>query len=166
MDRKTKNKMEEGYKAMAKENLEIAESFRRLLFVSPNKEQEVVDLLNPEPVRMYPSIEDARRVIAGRNKRLAHQICQLFQNPDEVKGDKDFCPQHGYPLPCAKCGMGEYERGLREVVEWVNKHLPKTLANYVGFWHLWQAFLKDKFKDNPELLKEWGIEWVNSQMSK
>ncbi len=35
----------------------------------------------------------------------------------------DWCPQHGYPLPCAKCGLGEFERGIqvgrKEVVDWI-----------------------------------------------
>lgn len=36
--------------------------------------------------------------------------------------------------------------GIREVVEFVEKSIPKTLANYVGFWLNWQA-----------KLKEWGL---------
>ena len=45
--------------------------------------------------------------------------------------DVEWCPQHGYPLPCHKCGMPLsqvsqkeiYEKGkqagIREVVEWI-----------------------------------------------
>ncbi len=52
--------------------------------------------------------------------------------------DTKWCPQHGYPLPCAKCGMPLpqlsqkeiYEAGQRagrkEVVEW-------TQDNIIGF---------------------------------
>ena len=44
-------------------------------------------------------------------------------NPKEVK----WCPQHGYPLPCAKCGMPLtqpqqkeiYEEGMWKVVDWI-----------------------------------------------
>ena len=31
------------------------------------------------------------------------------------------------------------EYGRKEVVEFVEAHLPKTLANYVGFWQMWEA---------------------------
>ena len=49
--------------------------------------------------------------------------------------DIKWCPQHGYPLPCDKCGMPLsrpqqkeiYESGKqvgrREVVEWIGKQL-------------------------------------------
>ena len=45
-----------------------------------------------------------------------------------------WCPQHGYPLPCDKCGMPLtqisqkeiYENGkkakIKEVVEWIKSH--------------------------------------------
>ena len=41
--------------------------------------------------------------------------------------DVKWCPQHGYPLPCDKCGMPLtqpqqkeiYKAGINEVVEWV-----------------------------------------------
>jgi len=39
-----------------------------------------------------------------------------------------------------------FEAGIKEVAEFVESNIPKTLANYVGFWQLWQA-----------QLKEWGI---------
>ena len=35
--------------------------------------------------------------------------------------DIDWCPQHGYPLPCNKCGLGDWEdgkkAGIKEVVD-------------------------------------------------
>ena len=34
--------------------------------------------------------------------------------------------------------------GIKEVVEFVEEHLPKTLGNYVGFWRSWQCFLAEK----------------------
>ena len=32
--------------------------------------------------------------------------------------------------------------GIREVVEFVEGNIPKTLSNYVGFWQRWQAKLE------------------------
>ena len=36
-----------------------------------------------------------------------------------------WCPQHGYPLPCAKCGLGQYEAGkkagIKEAAEEMHK---------------------------------------------
>jgi len=29
--------------------------------------------------------------------------------------------------------------GIREVVEFVEGNIPKTLSNYVGFWQSWQV---------------------------
>ena len=40
-------------------------------------EEEIRKILDDEPIKMYPSIEDARRAIRKRHKELAHQICQL-----------------------------------------------------------------------------------------
>lgn len=37
-------------------------------------------------------------------------------------GDLTYCPQHGYPLPCTKCGLGEYERAIKLVVDWIEKN--------------------------------------------
>ena len=39
------------------------------------------------------------------------------------------------------------EAGMQEVVDFVNNHLPKTLSNYVGFWHQWQDKLKEELKN-------------------
>ena len=36
------------------------------------------------------------------------------------------------------------EIGRKQVVEFVEEHLPKTLANYVGFWRSWQRFKKEQ----------------------
>ena len=33
-------------------------------------------------------------------------------------------------------------RARREVVEFVEGNIPKTLSNYVGFWQRWQAKLE------------------------
>ena len=74
--------------------------------------------------------------------------------PKDIK----WCPQHGYPLPCNKCGMPLtqlqqeeiFEAGIREVVEWIeNNHgdlgtieRPTITLNGVK----WEA-----------KLKEWGL---------
>ena len=51
----------------------------------------------------------------------------------------NWCPQHGYPLPCFKCGMplsqmkqkDIYElgrgAGIKEVVEWLENNLEPTI---------------------------------------
>ena len=67
---------------------------------------------------------------------------------------KEWCPQHGYPIPCDKCGLGEYERGLqqgrKEVVDWVernsvtaplSKDYPIELVQISD--KLWQDFKKE-----------------------
>ncbi len=41
-----------------------------------------------------------------------------------------------------------FKAGIKEVAEFVEAHLPKSLANYVGFWHLWQAQLKEWGRDD------------------
>ena len=70
-----------------------------------------------------------------------------------------WCPQHGYPLPCYKCGMplsqtsqkeiyelGE-KAGIREVVEWIKASGDTSLYSQNGeYTDEWQA-----------KLKEWGI---------
>jgi len=45
-------------------------------------EEEIRKILDDEPIKMYPSIEDARRAIRKRHKELAHQICQLEPKPE------------------------------------------------------------------------------------
>jgi len=54
----------------------------------------------------------------------------------------EYCPQHGYPLPCDKCGLGQFElgkqAGIKEVVEWINENngRPDHILD------LWQSKLK------------------------
>ena len=51
--------------------------------------------------------------------------------------------------------------GIREVVEWIESVPPREIDGadqYTVTLEQWQAKLKDWLKDNPELLKEWGIE--------
>jgi len=67
---------------------------------------------------------------------------------------KIWCPQHGYPLPCDKCGLGLFEagrkEGIDEVVKWVEKHckgyhIGNRGGQYGHFaWYKseWQSFLK------------------------
>jgi len=70
----------------------------------------------------------------------------------EAKGIK-WCPQHGYPLPCHKCGMplsqqdqrDIYKAGIKEVVEFVNNN---------SIYDLWIKGGKGKWEAK---LKEWGI---------
>lgn len=57
-----------------------------------------------------------------------------------------------------------HKAGIREVVEWVNSNIPDSLevwanlkTNILIKGDKWQAKLKEWFKDNPELLKKWGI---------
>ncbi|MDD5512035.1 MAG: hypothetical protein PHI12_14700 [Dehalococcoidales bacterium] len=65
-----------------------------------------------------------------------------------------WCPQHGYPLPCPKCGMGEYERGLqdgrKEVVAWVHYYL--NLPELKG--SITDQIIRPQWRAK---LKEWGI---------
>jgi hypothetical protein len=57
-----------------------------------------------------------------------------------------WCPQHGYPIPCNKCGLGEYERGIKEVVDWVNEFCLNnpSMSDIQGFE--WQ-----------KKCREWGV---------
>jgi len=63
---------------------------------------------------------------------------------------KKWCTIHGYPLPCNKCGLGEYERGLedgkKKVVDWINNHLHESPAcSYKWCFgdRVWQVFKKE-----------------------
>ncbi len=53
--------------------------------------------------------------------------------------DKDtkWCPAHGYPLPCAKCGLGEVAAALiaerKKIGAWLDpKRNPKTLEDWMA----------------------------------
>ena len=64
-----------------------------------------------------------------------------------------WCPQHGYPLPCYKCGMPLtqaqqkeiYQAGIREVIKRIEDNAGETLflLEDLVFW---------------KELKEWVIE--------
>ena len=75
--------------------------------------------------------------------------------------DIKWCPQHGYPLPCYKCGMPLsqpqqkeiYEdgrrAGIKEVVGWIESVPTREIdgaEQYICTLEQWQA-----------KLKEWGI---------
>ncbi len=57
-----------------------------------------------------------------------------------------YCPQHGYPLPCNKCGLGELEIGIQqgrqEVCDWFYNH-PEILGEH--------------FNEFCKQVREWGI---------
>ncbi len=70
--------------------------------------------------------------------------------------DIKWCPQHGYPLPCHKCGMplskiqqkDIYQAGIREVVEWIEENDLSISTDVIKFNpDDWQA-----------QKKVWGIE--------
>ena len=68
--------------------------------------------------------------------------------PEDIK----WCPQHGYPLPCDKCGMPLtklqqkeiYKAGMRGVVEWINSHCDLEHCNPEDVVKEWQAFCKER----------------------
>ncbi len=64
---------------------------------------------------------------------------------NKMAKETKWCPQHGYPLPCDKCGLGLRELGRRDVVEWVKRNCPDEYGSWTE-WSVWQ-----------KQLKEWGI---------
>ena len=66
--------------------------------------------------------------------------------------DTKWCPQHGYPLPCAKCGLGLYEAGtqagIKEVVGWIEE---KSTNQSNGKLYVFVG------EDWHKQLKEWEI---------
>ena len=68
--------------------------------------------------------------------------------------DIKWCPQHGYPLPCDKCGLGQFElgkqAGIKEVVEWIRKHqlVQPDNNSITQFYPFYQIEERE--------LKEWG----------
>ena len=75
------------------------------------------------------------------------------------KKDIKWCPQHGYPLPCNKCGLGQYEAGeqagRREAMAWVASHSqiekcdPAVMAYFCDYRWIDESDWQDK-------LREWG----------
>lgn len=81
--------------------------------------------------------------------------------------DIKWCPQHGYSLPCNKCGLGLFEagynkalaqlagmaeeckqQGRREVVEWVKTHSliapdKNSITRFEPFYQITQVELKE-----------------------
>jgi len=69
----------------------LFEEFCRQVFINLTKGgslmiEEVKKILNSEPIKMYPSIEDAKRAILQRNEELAKQICQLIEEAKREEG--------------------------------------------------------------------------------
>lgn len=72
-----------------------------------------------------------------------------------------WCPQHGYPLPCAKCGLGleelGYEKGkkagMKKVVEWIEANFEPTVPMTLDY-NKWHA-----------KLKEWGLQQGGQESS-
>jgi hypothetical protein len=83
----------------------------------------------------------------------------------------EYCPQHGYSLPCDKCGLGQYElgkqAGIKEVVEWVDKW--REVVEHGDYSNGNEAFgvdegrvltyqhIENLDKQWQSKLKEWGI---------
>lgn len=63
---------------------------------------------------------------------------------------------------CADCMLDANEeeikrKGIRKAVEWLNANTTFRYGIAISN-DKWKAQLKEWFKDNPELLKQWGIE--------
>lgn len=74
----------------------------------------------------------------------------------------EWCPQHGYTLPCPKCGMGEYERGLKdgrkEVAEWLDKNADFGVQDNPETMGKVRVLIIRNLDWLVVKLKEWGIE--------
>ncbi|KKN73831.1 hypothetical protein LCGC14_0396330 [marine sediment metagenome] len=76
--------------------------------------------------------------------------------------DTNWCPQHGYPLPCYKCGMPLsqtsqkeiYRAGIKEVVDWLKEENDKNPQVLDGSY----IIAKMNHKRWQVKLKEWEIE--------
>ena len=63
-------------------------------------------------------------------------------------------------IPSVNAIKDSYKAGINEVVKWIEEHKYKTRyleGDIMVSVEDWQTQLKDWFKDNPELLKEWGL---------
>lgn len=69
--------------------------------------------------------------------------------------DVKWCPQHGYPLPCFKCGLplspaqqlDVYRAGVQDVVDWVEATSRPMNTNMRGISlsrSEWNALLESK----------------------
>ncbi len=83
--------------------------------------------------------------------------------------DSKWCPQHGYPLPCDKCGLGQYEAGKQtgrnESVEWFLKH---KIEGQGYDWGIRKGAPVEIFTVDPlellVMLKKWGIDVRKTQV--
>jgi hypothetical protein len=77
---------------------------------------------------------------------------------DTQIGENKWCPQHGYPLPCNKCGGAiDYLQGVidgkklgrKEVVDWLEENFEPTVPMSLDY-KKWHNKLKDweNEKDN------------------
>lgn len=85
------------------------------------------------------------------------------------KKDAKWCPQHGYPLPCDKCGMPLAQplfselllkltkQGRKEVVDWVETQRVAGLTLIQGIGE----GIPISEKEWQAKLKEWGLDGSN-----
>lgn len=93
------------------------------------------------------------------------------------KKDIKWCPQHGYPLPCNKCGMPlpqytkqeengvkkdwkdtqmeMYKAGIKEVVEWIDEDAYQVHRGYCNLGSIPVYLIHKEQWENKK--KEWGI---------
>ena len=75
----------------------------------------------------------------------------------------EWCPQHGYPLPCAKCGLSELtehersvQQGRQEVVDWIKQQeLTEPNEDSTTKFYPFYTFFKKDLDD--KCVKDWGI---------
>ena len=84
--------------------------------------------------------------------------------------DIKWCPQHGYPLPCHKCGMPLsqtsqkeiYQAGIREVVEWIEQYPSRKMTSLTNPLHgksytlPWGRLIEEKPWQDQK--KVWGVD--------
>jgi hypothetical protein len=94
-----------------------------------------------------PLDEDNTILICGKCHSEYHGIKErINMEAKEIK----WCPQHGYPLPCDKCGLGLFEAGKQAGIKEVLDGLEDYLAfNMPMMWEQlktsssWQAKVKE-----------------------
>lgn len=66
----------------------------------------------------------------------------------------NYCPQHGYPLPCAKCGLWLDKQAIAGIIDWIEKHElikpdENSLTQFEPYYHIESKELK-ALKIKPE----------------
>ena len=86
-------------------------------------------------VRTIAGIRECAQGLLRALEKIENPPIKPFPNPQPV--EKQWCPQHGYPLPCNKCGLTAFVPGSDDLDDEITKQMVREY--WSDYWQPYKA---------------------------